>query len=103
LLGNQWGLGMDTKLTNVMRLILVGQETYRVAHTYRGLRVRSGRAWLTLSGRDLVLKRGDEIALQAKGDYAVVSAVGRAPVVIELLGEAPHQSGIDLRPMVKAL
>ncbi len=94
---------MSAKLTNVMRLMLVGQETYRVAHNYRGLRVRSGQAWLTVSGRDHVLKRGDEIALQVKDDYAVVSAVGRAPVVIELLGEAPRRLDANLRPAVNAL
>jgi hypothetical protein len=94
---------MKAKLTNVMRVMLMGRETYRVAANYRGLRVRSGRAWLTLSGRDHVLQRGDEIALQSPKDYAVVSPVGRAPVVLELLGEAPQQPCLDPRPMVNAL
>jgi hypothetical protein len=67
------------------------------------MRVRTGRAWITLNGCDHVLKRGEEIALQAKGDYAVVSSAGRTPVVIELLGEAPRQSDANLRPVVKAL
>jgi hypothetical protein len=94
---------MSGELTNVMRVVLIGRETFRVTRNYRGMRIRSGRAWVTLSGRDHVLKRGEEIALQTKHDYAVVSSVGRAPVVIELLGEAPRQSDANLRPVVKAL
>ena len=94
---------MSGELTNVMRVVLMGRETYRVTRNHRGMRVRTGRAWITLSGRDHVLKRGEEIALQAKGDYAVVSSAGRAPVVIELLGEAPRQSDANLRRVVKAL
>jgi hypothetical protein len=94
---------VNTKLTNMMRVMLMGRETYRIAPNYRGVRVRSGRAWITLGGRDHVLKRGEEIALHSNADYAVVSPVGRAPVVIELLGEAPRQPCADRRPMVKAL
>ena len=94
---------MNGELTNMMRVVLMGRETYRVTQSHRGMRVRSGRAWVTLSGCDHVLKRGEEIALQARGDYAVVSSAGRTPVVIELLGEAPRQSDANLRPVVKAL
>ncbi|HSD85723.1 MAG TPA: hypothetical protein VLG46_17805 [Anaerolineae bacterium] len=62
---------------------------------YRGLRVRSGRAWVTLNGHDLVLKRGEEVALETRHDEAVVSSVGQAPLVIELLGEAPRRPTTD--------
>ncbi len=94
---------MSDKLTNIMRVMLLGRETYRVAPNYRGLRVRSGRAWITLDGHDHVVKRGEEIVLQAKHDYAVVSAAGRGPVVIELLCEAPRQPRVERRPAVNAL
>ncbi len=94
---------MSDKLTNIMRVMLLGRETYRVAPNYRGLRVRSGWAWVTLNGHDHVLKRGEEIVLQAKHDYAVVSSVGRAPVVIELLSAAPHPTDANLRPVVNTL
>jgi hypothetical protein len=89
---------MNTKLataTTLMRVVLMKQETYRVAEDRQGLRVRSGQAWVTLNGRDLVLKRGDEIAVQSKNDFAVVSALGHGPVVIELLSENPCRSVID--------
>ncbi len=94
---------MSGRTANMIRVMLMGRETYRVTADQRGLRVRSGRAWITLNGRDVVLKRGEEIALPAKRDSVVVSAAGRAPVVIELLGKAPRQSDVNLRPAVTAL
>jgi hypothetical protein len=80
-----------------MRVMLLQGEVQRVTANYRGLRVRSGRAWVTVNGRDLVLKRDDEVTLEGRHDAAVVSPVGRVPLVIELLGEAPRQPTIDPR------
>jgi hypothetical protein len=80
-----------------MRVMLLKGEVQRVESNYRGLRVRSGRAWVTLRGRDLVLKRGDEIALEGRHDAAVVSPLGHAPLVIELLCEAPRHPTADPR------
>ncbi len=94
---------MNDKASNMMRVVLMGRETYRVAAGPRGLRVRSGRAWITLNGCDHVLKRGEQIALQSKHDYAVVSPAGKRPVVIEVWDETPRQSGAKLRPVVNAL
>lgn len=94
---------MSAELTNVMRVVLMGRETYRVTPSHRGMRVRSGRAWITLNGRDHVLKRGEEIAFQVKGDFALVSSAGRTPVVIELLGESPRPMQGSSRPVVNAL
>jgi hypothetical protein len=80
-----------------MRVMLLKGEVQRVESNYRGLRVRSGRAWVTLRGHDLVLKRGDEIALEGRHDAAVVSPVGHAPLIIELSGEAPRHPTVDPR------
>lgn len=91
---------MKDKATNVMRVMLMRREIYRVTRNYRELRVRSGRAWVTMNGHDHVLKRGEEIALQSTGDDAVVSPLGSAPLVIELYGEAPRRSRLNLRPVV---
>jgi hypothetical protein len=78
-------------------MILLKGEVQRVESNYRGLRVRSGRAWVTLRGCDLVLKRGDEVALEGRHDGAVVSPLGHTPLVIELLGEAPRCPTADPR------
>ncbi len=80
-----------------MRVMLLTGEVHRVRSNYRGLRIRSGQAWITVNGRDLVLKRGEEVALEKRHDAAVVSALGYAPLVIELLGEAPRRPTIDPR------
>jgi hypothetical protein len=85
-----------------MRVMLMKGEVQRVESNYRGLRVRSGRAWVTLNGHDLVLKRGDDVTLEGRHDAAVVSPLGHVPLVIELLGEAPRQPTIDPRLVVSA-
>ncbi len=86
-----------------MRVIVLQGEVQRVQSGYRGLRVRSGRAWVTLNGRDLVLKRGEELALALRHDAVVVSALGHVPLIIELLGEAPTHPTIDPQLMVRTL
>jgi hypothetical protein len=85
-----------------IRVMLLTGEVQRVASNYRGLRVRSGQAWITLDGRDVVLKRCEEIALEPRHDAAVVSALGRGPLVIELLGETPRRPAVDPRLAVSA-
>ncbi len=94
---------MNTQKPNIsiqMRVMLLRGEVQRVTANYRGLRVRSGRAWVTVNGRDLVLKRGDEVTLEGRHDAAVVSPLGHAPLIIELLGEAPRQPSVDPRLVV---
>lgn len=68
----------------MVRLMLTGREVYRVRAGYRGLRVRSGRAWVTLGGRDVALARGESLSLRSPDDPAVVSTLGTLPVVVEL-------------------
>lgn len=85
-----------------MRVMLLKGEVQRVESNYRGLRVRSGRAWVTVNGRDLVLKRCEEIALDRQHDAAVVSSLGHAPLIVELLGEAPRQPTVDPRLVMNA-
>jgi hypothetical protein len=89
-------LDMNSKLSStaaLMRVMLTKRETYRVPSKYQGLRVRAGLAWITLSGRDLLLKRSEEMTLMPMDDFAVVSALGCTPLVIELLSEVPRAVG----------
>ncbi len=85
-----------------IRVMLLTGEVHRVKPNYRGLRIRSGQAWVTVNGYDLVLKRGEEVALEKRHDDAVVSSLGHAPLVIELLGEAPRHPSVDPRLVTSA-
>ena len=79
----------------LMRVMLVKREAFRVGPSFRGLRVRSGRAWVTVGGRDLTLPRGHAVALDPNAGPAVVSPLGLMPVVIELLGDMPSAAASD--------
>lgn len=85
----------------VARRVLVHGEAVRLPKDALGLRVRSGRAWLSVGGEDLILGRGDELRLgsaEPKHDFGVVSAVGRVPLLIEILGD--RQAGRRVRPIL---
>jgi ferric-dicitrate binding protein FerR (iron transport regulator) len=97
-------MSAQTSNTNSqLRVMLLRGEVQRVKPNYRGLRVRSGRAWVTVNGRDLVLKPGEEIALEMPHAAAVMSPLGHAPLVVELLGEAPCHPTIDPRLVASTL
>ncbi len=97
-------MNAQTPNTNsLLRVMLLPGEVQRVKSNYRGLRVRSGRAWVTLNGRDLVLKRGEEITLEMPHDAAVVSPLGHVPLVVELLSEAPSHPVIDPQLVMSTL
>ncbi len=68
----------------IVRLIAYRDEVYRLPANSLSLRVLSGSAWVTASGRDIVVKRGERICLSAGGDFALASALGGSPLVLEL-------------------
>lgn len=87
-------------LTRVVdRRVLIHGEAYRLPKDTSGLRVRAGRAWLSVGGEDFILGRRDEMRLgsgEAKSDFGVVSPVGRVPLLIEILGESPAGNAVRL-------
>ncbi len=73
----------------VARRVLIHGEAYRLPKDASGVRVRSGRAWLSVGGEDVILDRRDVARLasgEVKGDFGVISPVGRVPLLIEVLG-----------------
>jgi hypothetical protein len=82
--------GMQGTLTSprMVRVMLMGQEILPIPAGIRRLRVRSGRAWVTVDGQDLTLIRGQEVGLGSRAGKAVVSTLGRMPVVVELLQDS---------------
>ena len=86
---------METNRSNqeqvVARLVLVHGEAYGLPKDASGVRVRAGRAWLSIGGEDVILGRRDEVRFassEAKGGLGAISPVGRVPLMIEVLGGA---------------
>jgi hypothetical protein len=86
----------------VARRVLVHGEAYRLPQDASGVRVRSGRAWLSVGGEDVILSRGGEMRLCSDGpkaDFGVVSPVGGVPLLIEVLGSRTRLTRQALWPV----
>jgi hypothetical protein len=76
----------------ILRLVLYRGEAYRLPRACRGIRVRSGVAWATFTGKDIILGCGEEPYVTSGRDFVVVSPVGHAPLVLEILGDTRQRS-----------
>ncbi len=85
----------------VLRLILYHGEVYRLAPTGRWIRILRGRAWVTYAAKDILLARGDEAHFASGQGFALVSAVGRTPLVLEILGPESRISSSILSPVLR--
>lgn len=68
-----------------LRLVVLPGEVYRLPEAGQHLRVAAGQAWLSLQGRDLVLTAQESTRLPVSAEAALISAVGPAPITVELL------------------
>ena len=84
----------------LLRLVLYRGEVYRVPPAGRGVRILKGRAWITYGEEDILLTCGDETDLASGQGAALVSAVGRAPLVLEVLGQDRRTSPSTFRPVL---
>ena len=75
------------KVNSVMpcQLTLEKGEVFRIPQAYRQFKVLSGVAWLTVGGKDIILQSGEKVSLESKKDVAVISALGKTPLVLEVL------------------
>jgi hypothetical protein len=76
----------------ILRLVLYRNEAYRLPRACQGIRVRSGVAWATFTGKDIILGCGEETHVTSGKDFVVVSAVGHTPLVLEILGDTGQRS-----------
>ena len=83
----------------ILRLVLYQDEVYRLPEDCQAIRARSGRAWVTFAGRDIVLESGEEARFGSGKDFAVVSCVGQAPLVVEILGNHHQRSCLMSSPI----
>jgi hypothetical protein len=75
----------DSQSTSpVLRLILYKGELFHLPQIRQEIRVLSGRAWLTVAGKDIILTRGEKMSLTKKKDLALISALGQSPLVVEV-------------------
>jgi hypothetical protein len=91
----------ESRLASVLlRLILYRGEVYRVPPAGQGVRILKGRAWATYGGEDILLAHGDETHFASGHGAALVSAVGCAPLILEVLGQDRRASPSALHPVL---
>ena len=80
----------DSNLAAAMlRLVLYPHELCRLPPKCRGIRVLVGQAWVTLAGEDLVLTPGEKMRFAPTKDFALVSALGNVPLIVEVQDDPP--------------
>lgn len=96
-------LSLTTRIINptevLMRLVAYPGEAYRLPEGARHVRIQNGHAWLSVQGRDVVLGPGEHTALNTSAEAAIVSPLGNAMLVLEVLNE-PQAKTTPQRPMV---
>jgi hypothetical protein len=81
-----------------LRLVLYRGDVYRFPPAGRGLRILKGRAWVSYAGEDIVLARGDEACLASSQGLALVSPVGRSPLILEIVEQDCRAASSILSP-----
>jgi len=84
----------------ILRLVLYRGEVYRLPPAGRGVRIVKGRAWVSHAGQDILLARGDEAHLAAGQGLTLVSTVGCAPLILEILGQDRRAAPSALSPVL---
>ena len=73
----------------MLRLVLYQHELCRLSPKCRGIQVLVGQAWVTLAGEDLVLTPGEKMRFAPTKDFALVSALGDVPLIVEIQDDPP--------------
>jgi hypothetical protein len=68
-----------------LRVVLVENELYRLEAPFRQIRVVSGTAYVSHNGRDNVMGKGQTQNFNTHVDFALVSASGNKPLIVEIL------------------
>ena len=84
----------------VLRLVLYRGDVYRFPPAGRGLRILRGRAWISYAGEDILLARGDEAYLASSQGFALVSPVGCAPLILEIVEQDCRVASSRLNPVL---
>jgi hypothetical protein len=60
-------------------------ELFRIPSTCKELHILAGTAWITVAGRDIVLTCGEKASFEPNKDRAILSALGKTSVILEVL------------------
>lgn len=60
-------------------------EIFRIPSAYREIHVLSGIAWITVGGKDIILNSGEKALLTSYKGSALLSALGKLPLILEVL------------------
>jgi len=87
----------------MLRLMLRYNELFRLPAASRGLAVVAGTAWVTVNGQDIFLACGERLWLPSPRDAALISALGRTPLILEVFGatSAPRHAALVASPQGK--
>ena len=86
----------DQPTLSSLRLILYKDEVCRLPQACREIRVLSGRAWVTIPEKDMFLNPGDKVVLDSRKAFALASALGNTPLVLEVWGRQEIGVGTSL-------
>ena len=73
----------------MLRLILYRHELCRLPPKCRSIRVLAGQAWVTLAGEDLILAPNEKVQFAPTKDFALLSALGSIPLIVEIQDDPP--------------
>lgn len=82
-------------LLPLLRLVLYKNEVFHLPPVSQEIRVLSGVGWVTTSGRDIILGPDEKALISAHADFALISALGKSPLIFELRG-SPRSGHSDL-------
>lgn len=91
------GARLPAQLTQ--RLVLYGDELYRVPACYHMMRIAAGQAYVTQAGHDHILQGGQELQLDSSADQALISGIGGEQVILELF-DTPVSMKSERNPAV---
>ncbi len=67
-----------------LRLVLCAGEVHRIRRPHAQVRVVFGVAHVSQAGRDIIVSAGDCTMIDDKADVALLSALGKQPLIVEL-------------------
>lgn len=77
-------LTFNRSLNNpTLKMVVPAGQTIRLPETIQQIAVVSGNAWVTMSGKDIVLAPGDSLSVENRLYPVILSAESRSALTIE--------------------